>query len=227
MTSPARGTEPAPPPAPLVEAESRTYVGRMTYAEYRRMDEASDVRLEYVDGVVYAMSGGTRAHSHIAANVLARLHTLCRGTDCSAHSQGFKVRTPRASEYVPDAFVECGAPPAHAALYAETPCVVVEVLSPSTARVDLNEKRPAYQEIPTLGAYLVVEAEWRGIHRHWRNADGSWQQQTITGDGEVPLPCPAGGVLTLGEVYEGLDLPSSPPPPPTPRLRRVREAAPA
>lgn len=223
MTSPAHHPESAPSPATQVEGEERTHVGRMPYDEYQRLDEGSDVRLEYVGGVVYAMSGGTRVHSRIAANALVRLHAMCVGTGCTAHSQGFKVRTPGQDEYVPDVFVECGPVDANAALYAEAPCVIVEVLSPSTARVDLNEKRWAYQEVPSLGAYLIIESEWRGVHRHWRDDAGTWRRDTIVGDGAVPLPCPAGGVLTLAEIYEELDLPPVAPEPRMPRLRRVRE----
>lgn len=194
----------------------------MTYDEYRRHAEASEFRHEYVGGVVYAMSGGTSAHGAIALNIGARLWALVRGTGCRAYSSTYHVRTPGGNEYSPDAFVACG--PRHDdAGFSETPCVVVEVLSPGTARVDLNEKRTAYQEIATLGAYLVVEAEWRAVYRHWRGEDGAWRHETFAGDGAVPLPCPAGGVLTLADVYEGMDLPMAPP---APRLRRVREAAP-
>lgn len=225
MTSPARRPEPDPPATRQVQGDGHTYVGAMSYAEYRRMDETSELSLEYVGGVVYAMSGGTRAHARIAGNVFARFYALSRGTGCAAYGQGFKVRTQQGNEYVPDALVECGALDANAALFTETPCLVVEVLSPSTARTDLSEKRLAYEEIPTIGAYLIVEAEWRGVHRHWREGAGAWQAEDVVGDGAILLPCPAGAVLTLAEIYEGLNLPSAPPPPP--RLRRVHETAPA
>jgi Uma2 family endonuclease len=136
----------------------------------------------------------------------------------------FKVRTPRGNEYAPDVVVVCGPRTPNGARYTESPCLVVEVLSPSTARTDLSEKRLAYQEIGTVGAYLVVEAEWRGVHRHWRDPAGAWRLETVTGDGAISLPCPAGEVLTLAEVYADLDLPAGPPP--VPRLRRVRERPP-
>lgn len=228
MTGSARRAEPDPPSAPpsvTLEGDGHTYIGPMPYAEYRRMDEASDARLEYVDGVVYAMSGGTAAHDVIVGNVLARLHGPARASGCRAYSQGVKLRTPHGREYVPDLTVVCGPRPPNAAHAVEGPCLVAEVLSPSTARTDLSEKVLAYREIDTLGAYLVIESEWRGVHRHWRDAEGRWHLEEVVGDGSMPLPCPAGGVLTLAEIYEDLDLPAAPPPPPVPRLRRVREGA--
>ena len=118
--------------------------------------------------------------------------------------------------------VACGPRPPHDALWLDDPCVVVEVLSPSTARQDLVEKRQAYREIPTVRAYLVVESAWRCLYRHWRDDEGGWQQETIAGVvGEILLPCPPGAVLSLDRIYAELDLPAEPP-----RPRRVRERAP-
>lgn len=228
MTSPARRAEPdppSPPPHVTIEGDGHTYIGAMTYAEYRRMDEASDARLEYVGGVVYATSGGTTAHDVIVGNVLTRLHGPARKAGCRTYSQGVKLRTPRGDEYVPDVTLVCGPRASNTAHYVEGACLVVEVLSQSTARTDMGEKRLAYQEMESLGAYLLVETEWRRVHRHWRDADGRWQTEEFVGDGTVPLSCPTGGVLTLAEIYEDLDLSAAPPPPPVPRLRRVREGA--
>jgi Uma2 family endonuclease len=88
----------------------------------------------------------------------------------------------------------------------------VEVLSPSTTRTDLTEKRIAYQEIPTLRAYLVVETEWRAVHRHWRDDAGAWRSETITdATGAVPLPVTASAPLTFDEIYRDVGVPVVPP----------------
>ena len=114
----------------------------------------------------------------------------------------------------------CGPRLANDDRYLTDPCLVVEVLSPSTMRTDLGEKRIAYQEIPTLRAYLVVETAWRAVHRMWREADGAWQRETIAdaSGGLVPLPCPDGAALTLEEIYEDVTLDTEPP-----RATRVLE----
>jgi Uma2 family endonuclease len=198
----------------------------MSYDEYLRHEQASSVRHEYVDGVVYAMSGGTNAHQTIGLNVAVLLRQRTRGTGCRTYAQIFKLRTPRGNEYYPDAMVGCGRRPADDARHLADPCLAVEVLSPGTARTDLHEKRDAYREVPSLAAYLAVQYEYRGVHRHWRDDHGAWHVELIAGArGDVPLPCPAGGApLTLDEIYEDTDVPRDPP---RPRLRRLRETAPA
>ncbi len=224
-------TIPASHPAPDEEPEGA--VGPMTFEEYLEFEEASETRHEFVNGYAFpmnttAMSGGTRRHSKIIGNVAGQLwlrtRGTTRGTTCEMHSQGFKLQTPGGDTYYPDVMVSCGPPPPGDALYLDDPCLAVEVLSPSTERTDYSEKLESYTEVPTLGAYLIIETTWRAVHRHWRDADGAWRRDVIAGaEGVVPLPCPAGGALTLGEIYEGVDLP--PEPPSRPRLRRVREPA--
>lgn len=196
-------------------------LGPMSLDAYLRLSEQVEWRYEYVDGLAYAMAGATHAHQTVTLNVAARLRTLARGTGCTASSQGFRVLTPRGNAYLPDAMVSCGERLAGDALFLEDPCLIVEVPSPSTRRTDTSEKRFAYQEIPSLRAYLVVEMSWRAVHRHWRDARGDWQIETIGGaSGTVPLPCPAGASLTLAEIYEDVEVPAEPP-----RPWRVNEEA--
>lgn len=214
------------PPADL--RPEHVLVGRMSYEAYRQLAETHELGLEYVDGVAYAVQTGNIRHATIATNVLRRVLGPADASGCRVFSMSVSVRTPRRNEYIPDLFVDCARPTRddlddHA---SETPCLIVEVVSPSTAFVDLEAKRPAYLEIPTLGAYLAVETDWRAVHRWWRTESGAWARGLVTGDGAVPLPCPVGVTLTLGDVYAGLQVPAEPPAPRIPHLRRVREPEP-
>ena len=57
-------------------------------------------------------------------------------------------------------------------IVAREPCIVVEVTSPSTARIDRGEKLEAYRRIPALRAYLIVDHRRRRVERHWRESPG-------------------------------------------------------
>lgn len=218
MTGPARSPEPDEP--------AGWPVGPMTFEEYLEFEQASEVRHEFVGGYAYPMdvemmSGGTFAHNVMITNVTVALGTRTLPTSCRTHNQSFKLQTPSGRIYYPDVMVSCGPRPSDDALYLDDPCLAVEVVSPGSMRSDHGEKREDYAEVPTLDAYLVIESVWRAVHRHWRDADGTWRKALVTGDGEIPLPCPAGGVLTLAEIYRGFDLPDAPPT--RAPLRRVKE----
>src|SRR5262245_20473906 len=82
-------------------------IPRWTVEQYLQLERSSDVRHEYVDGVVYALAGGTQAHSVIAANVIAALHFAVRGGPCRVYSSDMKVLVAPTRFFYPDVSVGC------------------------------------------------------------------------------------------------------------------------
>src|SRR5690349_5887433 len=111
----------------------------MTVEEYFRFEESSPVKHEYVEGEVYAMSGVTVRHNRIAGNIFARLFGAARRGRCDVFMSDMRVQVARDRYYYPDVAIVC-TPVAEEDLVAREPCVVFEVTSPSTARIDRNEK---------------------------------------------------------------------------------------
>jgi len=195
-------------------------IGPMTVDEYFDFEERSPIRHEYVEGEVYAMSGATRRHSAIVGNVHARLHAAARGGPCRVHVVDVKLHMGRVI-YYPDVMAACGPEPSDERV-EDAPCLVVEVLSPSTERIDRHEKLDTYRRVPSLGTYLIIAQEEQRVDRYWRDGD-VWRREVIVEQGTIPLPCePLGGVsLTLDEIYDGVTMPT-----PEQRLRlREDEAA--
>jgi Uma2 family endonuclease len=173
----------------------------LSVEEYLRLEHASERRHEYVAGRAYALSAPSRRHNQVVWNVLHRLKAATRGGPCEVYFEGVKVRVADDVIYCPDVMVVCV--PQHDEYVAESPCLVVEVTSPSTASIDRREKVTNYRRIPSLQTYIVVDQRRRRVDRHWRDARGEWWHVTVAGNGEVPLPCPE-LTLTLDEIYEGV-----------------------
>jgi len=191
---------------------------RMTLDEYLAFEEASDVKHEFVDGFVYAMSGTHSRHGRIVGNLSGHLWMAARGGLCRIYSNDLKVRAPRNRIYYPDVMSVC-APRDDDGLIVEDPCLLVEVTSPSTSRTDHREKLDAYRKLSSLRTYLIVEQNRREVHRWWRAPGGKWQHELLVDSGAVSVPCPE-LTLTLDEIYEGVTMP------PPPKLR-IREPEPA
>jgi Uma2 family endonuclease len=175
---------------------------RLTFEEYLEFEMASPLRHEFVDGEVYAMEGASRRHHDIAGNVYARLRLAAAGGPCKVYFQVVKLRIGD-DAYYPDVMVTCSASDTHSHMVLY-PCLIVEVTSPSTARIDRTNKLHAYRGIPSLQAYLIVEQAWRRVVRHWRDATGAWQHEDLQGDGTITLFCPE-TLLTLDQICEGLN----------------------
>jgi len=181
----------------------------MSVAEYLSSEQASPVRREYVGGQVYAMAGGSSRHNRIAGNIHALCWQLAQDRPCRVYLEGMKLRVGREGSYdteqafyYPDVMVVCdkSLPDEY---YETEPCILVEVLSPSSASVDLREKYLEYTRLPSLRTYLVVDSDTLFV-RHWhRDEAGHWNHQDLTGDGNIPLPC-LGGQITLPQIYRGV-----------------------
>lgn len=180
----------------------------MTVEEYFRFEEESAIKHEYVAGEVYVMSGATARHNMIAGNIFTRLFTVAGEGPCRVFMSDMRLEAGSDKYYYPDVAVVC-APVEDLDIVAREPCVVVEVTSPSTARIDRSEKREAYRAIPSLRAYLIVDHRRRRVERHWRDTSSAWARAEIVGDDETAIPVPCVDVeLTLDEIYRRVALPA-------------------
>src|SRR5436190_24158707 len=125
--------------------------------DYLAGEETSEIKHEYVGGVVYAMAGASKQHNLIALNIYTALRQRLRG-GCRAFVSDVKVRIETLGDevfYYPDVMVACDPRDAHR-LFSQYPRILIEVSSESTERLDRNEKRLAYQTIETIEGYLIV-----------------------------------------------------------------------
>ena len=178
----------------------------MSVEEYLRFDESSPVRHEYVGGELYAMSGATVRHNTIAGNVFSRLLASAGDGPCRVFMTDMRLRVKDDTYYYPDVLVTC-VPMAELDVIARDPCVVIEVTSPSTARIDRGEKLDAYRGVAALRAYVIVDHRRRRVERHWRASNTEWQREEIVTEGRVGVPC-LDVELTLDEIYRRVELPA-------------------
>jgi Uma2 family endonuclease len=178
--------------------------GSITIAEYLAGEEISDVKHEYLGGAVHAMAGASNQHNAVAVNALLSLGTRLRGKSCRPFNSDTKIRIEYPDHtrfYYPDALVVChpNPPTDH---FQDRPVVIIEVLSDSTRRTDLGEKRDAYLTIPSLKVLIFVESETPAVTVHRRKAEGGFAVEAYAGlDAIIPLP-EIDADLPLAELYE-------------------------
>jgi Uma2 family endonuclease len=123
---------------------------------YLEAEEKSGTRHEYVDGVVYAMAGGSDAHNLITGAFYVALRQWLRDGPCRVFMADVKLRI-RSGQgekfYYPDVLVTCD-PRDTNRLYKEFPRLVIEVLSESTERTDRFEKFLSYNQLESLEEYI-------------------------------------------------------------------------
>lgn len=147
-----------------------------TYEEYLGVLEMSAVKLEYCDGEIYAMAGGTPAHADLAAAVIRLLgNALEEG--CRVSSSDLKVRIEATDlSAFPDVTVACGER-RFAAVDKNAlvnPTLLVEVTSNSTEDYDRGEKLNHYKQCSSVSAVLIVSHRRRQVTVVERAGTG-WQ----------------------------------------------------
>ncbi|MFO8038350.1 MAG: Uma2 family endonuclease, partial [Sodalinema sp.] len=133
----------------------------ITPEDYLAAEEISPIRHEYRDGEVFAMTGGTQAHHTIVGNLFFALKTHLRSSGCRIFAEGMKTRVEASNAfYYPDVVVTCDDRDRQPqSQYIEYPRLIIEVLSPSTARFDRTEKFADYRTIPSLEEYVLVSSD--------------------------------------------------------------------
>lgn len=179
----------------------------MTVDDYLALTDGSvalDDRLEWVNGEMYAMAGGTPEHAAVASNVNAALWVALKGKPCRPTTGDQRIAINETGVYVyPDVVVVCG--PFHRAadgISITNPSVVVEVLSPSTASFDRGGKFEHYTRMTSLTDYVLVEPETRLVTHYRRQSDGWLRRDYRSGtvcmmDGELSI--------TVEDIFADLD----------------------
>ena len=179
-------------------------VTRVPVEDYLAGERDAEVRHEYVDGELFAMAGARRSHNTVVATFARVLGDRLTGGPCRIGVADMKVQAaPRSRYYYPDLVVSRNDPDEEPDEYTEThPCLIVEVLSESTAGIDRREKRMAYQRIESLVDCVLVDVDGRSVERWTRDGDG-WTLTSFEGD-EVLALASIGAELPVADCFADL-----------------------
>jgi len=133
-------------------------IATITEDEYLAGEEIAKNKHEFIGGEIFAMSGASKNHERISGNIFVNLHAHLQNSLCEPFASDVKVKVGDDFFY-PDAMVVCE-DQTEQDYYTDMPTIIVEVLSKSTRRYDATIKRTAYQSIPTLQEYILIEQDF-------------------------------------------------------------------
>ena len=176
-----------------------------TEEEYWRRERNTEDKNEFQWGQIYAMAGTSTDHNRIAVDVTIALGNQLNGKSCEPFigDQRIKVEATTLQTY-PDVFVAC--PPfsydpndKHTMLDA---VVIIEVLSPSTANYDRNEKFDNYKRLDSLRHYLLIEQKQMKVTHHFLDDDKRWQSETFAAPADIVELRAIECQLVLRQIYK-------------------------
>ncbi len=171
----------------MTMGEPRAVQRHVGIDEYLRDEELSDLRHEFVDGAVFAMTGASDRHNDLVGSLYVALRSQLR-PPCRVYMIDLKLKVQlqkQTSFYYPDLMVTCSARDT-ASHWKSEPSLLIEVLSPSTERTDRTEKLVAYKQLPSLDAYLLVAQDETRVEVMLRS--DAWTPQVVRAGNLISLP---------------------------------------
>jgi Uma2 family endonuclease len=181
------------------------FLPAITADQYLELERFSEIRHEFLDGLVFAMAGENARHSTICFNLTGAIGTQIRNRPYLGFSPNMKVRAGIGGLYAyPDLMIVCGE-----ATFQDdhedvllNPTVIFEVLSPSTEKYDRGEKFRRYRtQIESLQDYVLVSQDQLRIEHHHLESDGTWTLAEVRGPEGVLSLTSIESKLSLVDVY--------------------------
>lgn len=155
----------------VIAEEAANYIfndrWKVSYEEFLKMVENSDLRYEYIDGEVYLLSSPVYSHQVAVTVIITTFQNWFKGKKCRPLTSPFDVTLMKGKDNInvvqPDIIVICDTDKIDASgKYQGVPALTVEVLSRSTRRKDMLKKLDLYMRTG-VKEYWMVDPDKREV----------------------------------------------------------------
>ena len=185
---------------------ARENLPQLTPKEYFAWEEKQLEKHEYIEGEVYAMSGGSVNHGRIAIRFTSMFDSHLESSSCIIGNSDIKVKIAKLDNYTyPDVSVTCDDRDKTTTQYITYPSLIVEVLSPSTEAYDRGGKFRLYSHNPVLQDYLLVSSTSIEIDLYHKKDNGEWIIINYKEGDMIELKS-INLTFAIAQIYRGLTL---------------------
>ncbi len=185
---------------------------RFTYADYLTWDD--DQRWELIDGEASCMSPGpNRLHQKWLGELYRQFANYLVGKPCEVYMAPFDVRLQDHSDasdeqtvtvVQPDLVIICDLNKLDDRGVKGAPDLVVEIISPSTAKRDIKTKFELYQR-HGVKEYWIIYPNDSTLLVYRLTDDAGYSSPEVFGEGDtVPVPLLGDLAIDMGKVFTGL-----------------------
>jgi len=173
--------------------------------DYLILDKNSKhARYEYLDGELRMLAGGSPYHSAIIANLTIAVGRFLQDSSCWIYNSDVQLRLSETRYVHPDVTISCDERDHESEEAIQYPCLVIEVLSPSTEAIDKIKKLAYYQECPAIQDYVMVDSQSIRIEVYHRENDG-WKFHTYGPESVITVES-LDIQFPIKDIYRGMKL---------------------
>lgn len=178
---------------------------RLTPEQYLGIERSAEIRSEYYNGRMYAMSGGTHPHAIVNGNLGSELRIAVKKSPCLVTTSVMRVRVNKTGLYTYPYIVVVCDPPQYGDGRHDTvlnPTLIIEVLSPSTEAYDRGFKFAQYRTLESLQEYGLVSQSEPRVEIFRRQPSGDWLLSESAGMEAVCRLDSVGCTIAVKDVYD-------------------------
>ena len=155
----------------IIAEEAADYIyndrWRLSYEEFLKLVENSDLRYEYIDGEVYLLASPAYNHQVCVSELFVIFYNWFKGKKCRPLTSPFNVTLIKSKDNInvvqPDIIIICDTDKIDASgKYKGVPALVVEVLSGSTKTKDMVKKLDLYMQTG-VKEYWIVDPDKKEV----------------------------------------------------------------
>ena len=192
-----------------VKEPAPKYFPKMSPSEFLEWEREQELKHEYVNGEVLAMSGASLNHNKIVSNIVGNTWSYLKDKPCDIFGSDLRISVKwNYSYFYPDATIICDEPEFDDEKIKDTlknPAVIFEILSASTEDFDMGRKQMYYMQIPSLKQYILIDSKKILIRVITKKAEaGTWKFEELNSIDAILLIEPINFQLTVPELYRGV-----------------------
>ncbi|MBE9247817.1 Uma2 family endonuclease [Dolichospermum sp. LEGE 00240] len=180
--------------------------------EYLEFEVNSELRHEYIDGLIIPMTGGTPNHNKIAGNLYVAIHFALKRQPYEVYYTDQRLWIPKQRIHTyPDVMV-VQTPLAFAEGRNDTiinPVMIAEVLSKSTKGYDRDEKFAAYRAIASFQEYILIDQYTIHVEQYVKTDNRKWMFLEYEDINDTLNLTSVSCQISLADIYEKIDFTST------------------
>lgn len=177
-----------------------------------------EFREEILAGKIYMMSSPSVNHNRVASHIFNAFFNYLKGKSCEAFSDGTDVYLTDEDRVIPDVMIICNKDIIKKDGIHGAPDLVVEVLSPGTAKIDKGYKKDLYEmsgikeywiadpHMHTIETYLLSDGKYQldGYYGIFPNGLGITEKEREESKKEIPVSLYSDFSIPLEEIFYNL-----------------------
>jgi Uma2 family endonuclease len=177
---------------------------KITSQEYLAFERQATEKHEFVDGIIYAMSGASEEHNLVAGNLFGEIRQCFKGRSCKTYINDMRVKINELDYVYPDVVAVCGDAQFEDNTFdtLSNPTVIIEVLSDSTERYDRGRKAELYRALPTMQDYVLISQTHCYIEHYQRQSATQWLFTTISQLDEKLVLSSVNATIAVHDIYD-------------------------